>query len=304
MELLPLRTDFDLCWRGYDRDQVQHYVRGAEDELRMLAADRDAALAHAESLARELEAARTENAELRARVDRICRAPIAPDALTERLERRVELAHSEAAEITARARAAAEQHWADAKQAADRLRHRAERLVADLDRRRADMETEHRELMNRAHDQVDELTRQAERRRRELDEQAAGVRSQIEADFEQAMALRRGEAMRALAEQQRSAQARADRIVREATERARHLVAEAEQRVEVLRRHREHLAGELRAAQALLADAEPLLRPLPEEAPAPVLVELIHPDQRPRETVHRTTAVPREPRSFATGMAG
>lgn len=266
MELLPLRTDFDLRRRGYDRDQVQHYVRGAEEELRLLTADRDAALAHAESLARQLEEARTHNAELRARVDRICRTPIDPDALAERLRRRVELAHAEAEEITTRARDAAGQHWAHAEQAAGRLRHRAEQLVAELDRRRTEMETEHRELMNRAHRQIEVTTRQAERRRRELDEKAARLREQIEADFDQAMALRRAEAMRALAEQQQRVQARID----------------------ALRGQRDRIAGELRAAQALLADTELLLCPLPEETAddGPVVpLQVIRQDQDVRRPV-------------------
>ncbi|WP_053731500.1 hypothetical protein [Nocardia sp. NRRL S-836] len=279
-ELLPLRREFDLRWRGYDREQVQHYVHGVEDELRLLTADRDAALARAESLARQVEAARVENAELRARVDRICRSPIDPDALTERLRRRVELAHAEAEETTARARTAAEQHWTNARQAADRLRQRAEHLVAELDRRRAEMETEHRDLMDRVHAQTEALTRQAERRRRELDEQAAQLRRQVESDFEQAMAQRRAEAMRAQADQQRAAQARAEQTVREATEHAHRIVTAAEHRVEVLREHRARLAEQLRAAEALLADVEPLLGPLPEEKL--VTMDVIHPDQRPR----------------------
>lgn len=274
MELLPLRTDFDVRWRGYDHDQVQHYVREVEGEFAVLAADRDAALARADSLARQLEAARTENADLRARLDRICRTPIDPAALTERTRRMVELAHAEAEEITTRARTASEQDWANARQAADRVRERAESLVADLDRRRAEMEAEHRALMDRAHAQVETMTRQAERHRRALDDQAAQVRRQVESDFGQAMAQRRAEAMRALAEQQSAAQARADRTVRDATEHARRIVAEAEQRVEVLRRHRARLAEELLAAQALLAEIEPLLDPLPEETV--VRMEVIH----------------------------
>ncbi len=264
---MPLRTDFDLRWRGYDRDQVQDYVRGAEDELRLLAADRDAALAHAESLARQLEEARTHNAELRARVDRICGTPIDRDALGDRLRRMVELAHAEAEEITTRARGAAEQHWANAERAAERLRQRAEQLVSELDRRRAQMETEHRELMERAHTQIAATTRQAERRRRELDEQAARLRRQVESDFEQAMAQRRAEAMRALAERQRRAQARIDE----------------------LHRQRDRVAGELRAAQALLADVESLLQPLPEETPEEELavpVQIIR-HERAREPVLR-----------------
>jgi colicin import membrane protein len=278
VELLPLRTDFDVRWRGYDHEQVQHYVHEVEDELAVLTTDRDAALARAESLARQLEAARAEIAELRARLDRVCRTPIDPEALTERLRRMVELAHAEAEEITTRARTAARQDWANAHQAADRLRRRAEHLVAELDRRRADVETEQRELMDRAHAQVETMTRQAERRRRELDDQAAQVRRQIESDFEEAMAQRRAEAMRALADQQHRAQVRADQIVHDATEHAHRIVADAEHRVDVLRRHRTRLAEELRAAQALLADVEPLLRPLPEESL--VTMEVIRRDQR------------------------
>jgi cell division septum initiation protein DivIVA len=283
VELLPLRTDFDVRWRGYDHEQVQHYVHEVEGELAVLTADRDAALARAESLARQLEAARAEIAALRARVDRICRAPIDPGALTERTRRMVELAHAEAEEITTRARIAAEQDWANAHRAADRLRQRAEHLVADLDRRRADAETEHRELMDRAHAQVDAMTRQAERRRRELDDQAARIRRQVESDFEQAMAQRRAEAMRALADQQHSAQARAVQTVRDATEHAHRIVTAAEHRVEVLRRHRKRLADELRAAQELLAGIEPLLQPVPEETL--LKMDVIHQDQRSREAV-------------------
>ncbi|MGZ3146259.1 hypothetical protein ACVDFE_30555 [Lentzea chajnantorensis] len=282
---MPLRTDFDVRWRGYDQDQVQHYVHAAESETTALTADRDAALAQAESLARQLEAARTEIAELRARVDRICRTPIDPEALTERTRRMVELAHAEAEEITTRARSAAEQDWANAHRAAERLRQRAEHLVTDLDRRRADVETEHRELMTRAHAQVETMTRHAERRRRQLDDQAAQLRRQVEADFEQAMAQRRAEQMRALEEQQRSAQARAEKTVRDATEHARRIVTEAEHRVEVLRQHRKRIGDQLLAAQALLADIEPVLAALPEENL--LKMDVIHPDRRAREPVHR-----------------
>lgn len=278
-DLVPLRTDFDLVWRGYDRDQVRHHVHSMEADLRLLAVDRDAAVARAEDLTQQLEAARTDNGALRARIDRISRTPIEPDALTERLRRMVELAHEEAADITARARAAAEHSWATANQAADRLRHRAEQLVADLDRRRQEMETEHRELMSRAREQVTMMTRQAEQRRRELDEQAARLRHQVETDFEVAMAARRAEAMRALAEQDRAAKDRADQLIREATEQAHRIVADARRQVDVLRAHRDRLADGLRSAQQLLSDAEPLLRPLSEEdrtphaAPAAVAVE-------------------------------
>ncbi|MCT2584599.1 hypothetical protein [Actinophytocola gossypii] len=290
-DLVPLRTDFDVVWRGYDRDQVQQYVHGMEADMRLVAIDRDAAVARTEDLIRQLEAARTENRALRQRIDRISRTPIEPDGLTERLRRMTELAHEEAADITTRARTAAEHSWATASQATDRLRRRAEHLVAELDRRRQEMETEHRELMSRAREQVEKMTRQAEHRRRELDEQAARLRRQVETDFEVAMAARRAEAMRVMAEQDRAAQARADRLIREATEHAHRIVADARHHLDVLRAHRDRLADGLRTAQQLLTDAEPMLHPLPEETTPEETA--LHPaltvagDNRPMEVTSR-----------------
>ena len=168
-DLVPLRTDFDVVWRGYDPGQVRHYVENVEADLRLLAVDRDAAAARADDVARELERARAEVRALRDRLDRLCRTPIDPAALTERLRRLVDLAHEEAAEITERARAAAEQHWTTAEQAAARLRERSERLVADLDARRRELEAEHGAVMRRAHERIAETTREAERRRLSLD---------------------------------------------------------------------------------------------------------------------------------------
>lgn len=210
-DLVPLRTDFDLVWRGYDRGQVQHYVHKTEAELTIVTADRDAAVARVEQLARELDAAHSEVNELRTRIDRICRTPVSSDGLAERLRRMVDLANAEADEITARARAAARHSWSVA-------------------------------------DQADALARQAAQRRRELDEQAAKAREQVQADFESAMATRRAEAMRKLAEQERAA-----------TEHAGRIVAQARAEVDRLTARRAELIEELRAVQRILADAEPLL---------------------------------------------
>ncbi|GGP70991.1 metallopeptidase [Saccharothrix coeruleofusca] len=264
-ELLPLRTDFDLAWRGYDRGQVQHYVRAAEADLRLLAADRDAAVARAEDLARQLEQARSQVHELTGKVDRLCRTPVDPDALSDRLRRMVELAHAEAAEVTAQARAAAEQTWTAANQAADRMRRRAEHLVAELEQRRRELEAEQRDLLARAHQQAQAVTGQAERRRRELDEQAARLREQVRQDFELAMTARRAEAARRAEELESAARARADQVVHDAEEHARRVVAEAQRRVDELRERRSRISDELRLAQQVLAGAAPLLEPLPEE---------------------------------------
>lgn len=267
-DLVPLRTGFDVVWRGYDAGQVRRYVERVETDLRLLTADRDAASARAEALARQLAEARAEADGLRARIDRICATPIDPEALTDRLRRMVELAREEATEITARARTAADQHWSAADQAAARLRGRYERLVAELDARRRDVEAEHRELLRRAHERIEAESRRAERARRERDERAAELRRQVEADFEIAMSARRAEAMAELARREAQARDRAEELVREATEHARRIVVEARGQVDDLRARRDQVAANLRAARELLAEADPCFGAQREEIPA------------------------------------
>lgn len=277
-ELVPLRTDFDVVWRGYDQDQVRHYVRCVEEELRLVAADRDAAVSRAESFLAHLEALRSENRQLQARVDRICRTPIEPDTVPERLGRMVELARAEAQDITRRAEAQAEQTWAAAREAAARLRTRQENMLADLDRRRSDMEAEHRELIGKARSRVDAMVREAEQRRRELDERAARHRRQVEHDFRVAMAERRATAMRECDERVAAAKAEAERVLAQARDEARHLVDEARREARSLRDIRDRIAEQVTAARAALAAAAPLLEA--EHDPAPTAGEL-HGDRAP-----------------------
>src|ERR1044072_4931262 len=111
-ELVPLRTGFDVVMRGYRRGPVRRYVQSVEEELRSLAADRDANAELAEALARQIERLRAENVGLRQRDARGGGPPIEPAALQERLRRMLELANDEAREVTKRARVAAEHCWA------------------------------------------------------------------------------------------------------------------------------------------------------------------------------------------------
>ncbi|QFZ17431.1 coiled-coil domain-containing protein [Saccharothrix syringae] len=292
-ELLPLRTDFDVVWRGFDPGQVRRHVAATEADLRALAVDRDEAVARAEDLTRQLENARAEIHVLRQQLDRVCRTPVDPQALDYRLRRMAELAHEQAAEITARAKAAAEHHWASAERASTRLRERYDRLVGELDERRRELEAEHREVMRQAHDRVHAMTRQAELRRRELDEQAAELREQVQADFELAMNARRAEAAADLAARRAAAEAEAARLVREAEARAAGIVAEAQRRVDELRGRRDRIAEGLRTARELLAEAEPLLDPLPEEVlPEEVLVEEVLVEERSTDGVPAGGALP------------
>ncbi|HEX6340107.1 hypothetical protein [Umezawaea sp.] len=268
-ELVPLRTDFDVVWRGFDPGQVMRFVQAVEADLGVLAVDRDAAVARADGLARALESARAEVRELHDRLDRLCRTPVDPATLDERSRRRVELAEAEATEITTRAEAAADRTWAAADEAATRLRLRYEELVAGLDARRGEAEVEHRALMRRAREHVEATVREAARRRRELDEQAAAERERVRTDFELAMAGRRADAARALARQEAEARARADALLREAAERSEAMITAARKRVDELRGHRDRVAAGLAEAWALLDRAESDLAPLPGEIPLP-----------------------------------
>jgi len=268
-DVVPLRTDFDVVWRGFRRDQVQHYVHGVESELRLVTADRDAAVAETESMAKELDAARSEIRELRGKIDRMCRAPIDPAEVPARLRQMVQLARDEAAEITSRAQATAEHTWATANDTAQRLKKRSEHFLADIEAQRAAMMTEHRELTERARAEAERLSRHAERRRTELDEAAEQHRSQVQRDFEIAMLARRMEARRDIAEQRRAATADAERIVAEARQQADRIVQVAQREADVLRQLKDGLADRVRAVGKLLGDAAPLFggqdEPVPEQ---------------------------------------
>lgn len=221
-ELVPLRTGFDVAWLGYRRDQVQHYVGVTERDFELLAADRDAAEARALSLARALDAARDENRALRDRIDRLCRQPLSPDSVGERLRHAVDAALSEAAAIVERAGAIEDHVWASARQA----------------------HAEHRDLLATTRERMTRLVREGEARRRALDEAAARQRAQAAEDFELALALRRKETLRDAQLVEETARLRAERSVREAA-----------RQVEVLREHRDRVADVLRMVHALLGKA-------------------------------------------------
>jgi hypothetical protein len=257
-ELVPLRTEFDVVFRGYRRGPVREYVRGVEAELRLLAADRDANAEVAQTLVAEVEQLRADNARLRARLDRVCRTPIEPDALQERLQRMLQLATEEAGEITAQAQAAAEHCWAAAEDAAGRLRARYEESIAEADRARHAMEVEHRALLRQARADAAMMTTEADRQRAESDARAERRRAKVAADFEVAMAARRTEAMRAVAEQKLAARKEAARLVDEAEQEGARRLATAQREVDRLHDLRHRLATRLRAAREVLTSADPL----------------------------------------------
>ena len=237
------RPEFDVTWRGFHRAQVTEFVEYAEAELRRVTAQRDAAARQAAALAQQ-------NRELRAKIDRISRTPIAADALQERTRRMIELTREEAAEITAQATEKAEQTRLDAEREAARLTEREKELVAEAEAEAARRRAEH-----------EEFQRRAEERRRELDEAAAHRRAQLEEDLTRAMTIRRTEALRLLAQEDEAARAKADDLVATASDRARTMITEAEAEVAALNEVRDQLLHSMIGVRALLAKASGHLEP-------------------------------------------
>ncbi len=195
-DLVPLRTGFDLSWRGYHREEVDDYVHDLEHDLRDLAADRDACTARAEHLAEALDRSRAEAAALRAELNRVCSTPFDADVLPFRLSVMVEVATAEAESVLERARAC----WTAAQEAAAKLRLHYDRLGEEGQRLRDEIEVEREAVLREARERARAVVAEAEARQRELDAEAERARERVEVDFKLAMDQRRAEALRALAE--------------------------------------------------------------------------------------------------------
>jgi cell division septum initiation protein DivIVA len=270
-ELVPLGAGFDLAKRGYDRHQVDEHLERLDGDLKMLAADRDAAISQAGDLARQLELARGEIDNLRGQVERLGQPPTTVEGLSERLQRMLRLAQDEAADTRARAEAEAGHIRAKAEADASAMRARYEQLLSELDARRKEMEAEHRGVLETARGEAETIKKNAKDERDRLSAEAEQHRNQVEEDFEIAMAARRTEAMRILAEQEATSKADAERRVREATEEAasiRTKVAEEEKtaNAEIDRRRRESVEDANRRKQDSITEANARLAEATAEA--------------------------------------
>jgi cell division septum initiation protein DivIVA len=270
-ELVPLGAGFDLAKRGYDRHQVDEHLERLDGDLKMLAADRDAAISQAGDLARQLEQTRGEIKNLRGQVDRLGQPPTTVEGLSERLQRMLRLAQEEAADTRARAEAEAGHIRAKAESDASAMRARYEQLLSELDARRKEMEAEHREVLATARAEADSILDKAKAERDRLDSEAEQRRAQVEEDFEIAMATRRTEAMRALAKQEATSKAEAERRVREAADeatviRAKVAAEEKSATADIERRRRESVQETNRRRQDSITEANARLAEASDEA--------------------------------------
>ncbi|MFC7612976.1 hypothetical protein ACFQV2_04305 [Actinokineospora soli] len=212
-------------------------------------------------LSGELEIARREIKALTARLDQLSETDDSPDA-----ERTLQIARTQAAEITARAKASAETAWSGAEEASTALRDRYRRMLADLDRQHQELHADHKKIMEGVRAKAVELTVAADKRRQDLDDQAEAERKRIQRQFDEDMATKRAELTREVEAERARVADESRRIVADATAEAERRIAAATSQVERLTALREQLASRLRGTNDLLTRSAALLEPLDAEA--------------------------------------
>ncbi|GLW92783.1 hypothetical protein [Actinokineospora globicatena] len=260
--------EFGVSRHGYDRTQVKRYLGTLADQHAATAAERDEALARAEEVDGQLQLARREIAALTERLDKIGNAAAASSApnAAERAARTIATAEAQAREITARAEAAADTAWSAAEAASVALRDRYRALMADAEKRHAELHTAHAEFMAETRTKVDDMTTAATARQRTTDDQAERDRQRLEQAFQQELATRRSDLDTEVTTARATATAEATALVQAATDEADKRIATATSQVERLTALREQLAGRLRGTSELLTQSSQLLQPLEAES--------------------------------------
>jgi cell division septum initiation protein DivIVA len=286
-------TGFEVVRRGYDQGQVDTHLRTLDAHISILVTDRNAALEQAGQLARELDEARVRAEKLRAQVRTLVSPGHNVQGMSERMRTMLRLAQDEVAEMLSRAetevsrriteaeaqktqiiaaaqaeaetieaqraealaeaRAAAEATTAQrteilaaAQAEAEAIRAQKAQIIADA---RAEAET----IVAAAKANADELTRDLERARAELDLERRITHDQLAAEQREAQQRLADELARA---EQDRARAWAESEARRATAEEDFVIALDQRRSEALaaiaaeRQEAHRQAEELRTAAA------------------------------------------------------
>ncbi|WP_019203849.1 hypothetical protein [Tsukamurella sp. 1534] len=232
----PAPAPFAVVLRGYDRDQVSEQFHRYQAELRVLAADRDAASAHARELTDLLDEAQDEIDNLRREVDRLSVPPTTAEGMSDRIARMMRLASDEASEIRAAAQNESAEVRSLARQEAEATRREADRLRADMTARREAMEAEHTSTMDDARAEAERIVAEATAEAEKLSRDAAENRERVQNDFDLAMSMRRDKAITTITELEEASKAEAKERVDSANDRAEQTLntanATAEQKLE------------------------------------------------------------------------
>jgi cell division septum initiation protein DivIVA len=294
----PSDAGFEVVRRGYDQGQVDAHLRRLDAEVSILVTDRDAALAQAVQLARELDEARVRAEKLRAQVRTLASPKQGPQATTERIRSMLRLAEDEVAEMladaeskanrrTQEAEALAAQTIADARADADSIREEgrteAEKMRQELEEERAAFALELEAARERlaaerisAEADLAARTEASEEQRARAWAESEARRKLVEEDFAIAMDQRRSEALAALAAEREaahrevqqlreSAALQAREVIAQAEEQARERIAEAERRIAELATARARMAEQLMRTRTMLEDTLGSLTIAPEQ---------------------------------------
>ena len=124
---------FAVGRRGYDPHQVDAHLRRLDAEIRILVADRDAAVDQAAQLGRDLEEARLRADRLRTQVRTMAARPSDVQGMSERMRTMLRLAEDEVADMLRRADDEVARRLAEADRAAEQVvgagRREADRIV-------------------------------------------------------------------------------------------------------------------------------------------------------------------------------
>lgn len=216
----PAPAPFAVVLRGYDRDQVSEQFHRYGAELRVLAADRDAAAAHARELTDLLDEAQDEIDNLRREVDRLSVPPTTAEGMSDRIVRMMRLASDEASEIRASAANEAAEVRSLARQEAETTRREADRIRSDMTSRRQAMEDEHKSTMTRADEEAARIVAEARAESDKLNRTAEENRERVQNDFDLAMSMRRDKAIRTISELEEASKDEARDRIDTANERA------------------------------------------------------------------------------------
>ncbi|MGW0037278.1 hypothetical protein [Gordonia sp. NPDC003376] len=194
---------FTVVMRGYDREQVADRLRRIDAEMRVLAADRDAATANARELAAHLQDAREEIEDLRREVDKLSVPPTTAQGMSERLSRMLQLASDEASEMRAEASSEAAETVSVARQEADDLQRNAadeaDRIIREATEKAAAIVADADAYQRDTRCRIDAAEAQSKADTEQATRQRAQRASAMEAEHENTMAAARAEADRIVA---------------------------------------------------------------------------------------------------------
>ena len=190
---------------GYDRFQVDTYVRWAEEELAAAAHERDEILLRYARLRADLDEARRllchppagrESLQLSVRLGSVLAAAAdQADGIRADAEAVLDAARAEAARVLAEASAEADRMVAEASAAADRVAAEADRMVAEADRTVAEAER----VMAEARAEAEARLAKVREIERLAEERAERLRQEAARDAETARLQARDEVLRTLA---------------------------------------------------------------------------------------------------------